>query len=60
MLESVLSRTAAKLAASGSLDAAQIANLTEALAAGRLRSIAELSALLEEPVDPAEVRANED
>ena len=54
MLEPVLSRTAAKLGASGALNAAEIAHLMKALAAGRLRSIAELSALLDEPADPAE------
>lgn len=61
MLEPVMHRTTAKLAASGVLDASEIACLMEALAAGRLRSIAELSALLEEPVDLAEGgRADED
>lgn len=60
MLDQVLSRTAAKLAESRLLDAAQVAKLTEALTAGRPRSVAELSALLEKPADPAEVRVNED
>ena len=60
MLDQVLSRTAAKLAESGLLDAAQVAKLAEALAAGRPRSIAELSALLEEPTVRTEVPVNED
>ena len=60
MLDPVLSGTAAKLAASGLLDTAQIAHLTEALAAGRPKSLAELSALLEKPAGPAEVTVNED
>ena len=60
MLEQVMHRTTAKLAASGVLDASEIAHLIKALAAGRLKSIAELSALLEEPVELAEDRADED
>ena len=60
MLESVLRRTAEKLAASGVLDAAEVAHVMKALAAGRLRSIAELSALIEEPADTAEAQSDED
>ncbi len=60
MLESVLRRTAEKLAASGVLDAAENARLMRALADGRLRSIAELSAFLEKPADTAEAQTDED
>ena len=60
MLEPVLCRTAAKLDASGVLDAAAIARLMKALAANGLKSMAELSVLLEEPSDPAEDRTDED
>ena len=60
MLDPVLCRTAAKLDASGALDAAAVARLVKALAANRLKSMAELSALLEEPADPAENRTDED
>ena len=60
MLKPVLCRTAAKLDESGVLDAAAIARLVKALAANRLKSMAELSALLDEPADPAEDRTDED
>ena len=60
MLESVLCRTAAKLEASGVFDAAAIARLLKALSANRLKSMAELSAVLDEPANPAEDRTDED
>ena len=60
MLESVLRRTAEKLAASGVLDAAEVAHVMEALAVGPPRSIAELSALIEEPAETVEARTDED
>ena len=60
MLKPVLCRTATKLDESGVLDAAAIARLVKALAANRLKSMAELNALLDEPADPAEDRTDED
>ena len=60
MLEPVLRRTAAKLDASGALDAPAITRLLRALTMNRIRSVAELSALLEEPTGPAEAADHED
>ena len=60
MLESVLSQMAEKLEESNELDAAQIEHLMKALDAGRLRSTAALSAVLEEAADNVEARTDED
>ncbi len=53
MLDSVLQRTTAKLEASGTLTAPAIDRLMRALTTNRVRSVADLNALLQEPAGPA-------